>query len=179
MRLEFLELVGNEPLTVEEAKEYLHIDGNEEDALIASLISAARSYCEEYTKQIFCKQKVRLTVPAQDVTKMIELPRSKYLDSIESVVEFAPDNGEKPLLFEGYSCGYVNQQLVLKDTADVVGDVRIIYITGCDEISDKVKTAIRLLVAGWYENRLPYGDKAMNEQPYGIMALLNGERVLM
>lgn len=179
MKLEFLELAGEEPLSVKEAKEYLHIDGNEEDALIASLISAARSYCEDYTKQCFCMQKLQLTVPAQDVAKLIELPRSKYLASVESVVEVTADDEELPMLFEGFCCGQVNHLLVLRDTSGIEGDVKIIYITGREKVSDKVKTAIRLLVAGWYENRLPYGDKAMNEVPYGIMALLNGERVLM
>ena len=179
MKLEFLELVGGEPLTVQEAKEYLHIDGNDEDALIASLISAALSYCEEYTKQVFVRRRLQLTLPGRDATFMIELPRSKYLESIESVTEIMPDGGERPLLFEGYRCGQINQLLVMNDTSDVEGDIRVIYITGREHVSDSVKTAMRLLVAGWYENRLPYGDKAMNEVPYGIKALLNGERVLM
>ena len=35
-------------VTVAEAKEYLRIDGEEEDTLLASLISVAAAHCEDY-----------------------------------------------------------------------------------------------------------------------------------
>jgi len=35
-------------ITVAEAKEYLRIDGEEEDTLLASLISVATAHCEDY-----------------------------------------------------------------------------------------------------------------------------------
>ena len=37
-----------EPLTLEETKEYLRIDSNNEDVLIASLITVAKEHCENY-----------------------------------------------------------------------------------------------------------------------------------
>ena len=37
-----------EPLTLEETKEYLRIDSNNEDTLIASLITVAKEHCENY-----------------------------------------------------------------------------------------------------------------------------------
>ena len=37
-----------EPLTLEETKEYLRIDSNNEDILIASLITVAKEHCENY-----------------------------------------------------------------------------------------------------------------------------------
>ena len=36
-----------EPVSLEEAKVHLRVDGHDEDLLIESLISAARSYCED------------------------------------------------------------------------------------------------------------------------------------
>mgnify|MGYP003588896868 CR=1 FL=1 len=40
--------MNNPPVTVAEAKAYLRIDGEEEDNLLASLISAATMHCEDY-----------------------------------------------------------------------------------------------------------------------------------
>lgn len=40
--------MDNLPVSVAEAKEYLRIDGEEEDTLLASLISVAKSHCEDY-----------------------------------------------------------------------------------------------------------------------------------
>ena len=37
----------DEPISLQEAKRHLRADGHDEDALIESLISAARSYCED------------------------------------------------------------------------------------------------------------------------------------
>lgn len=42
---------------------------------------------------------------------------------------------------------------------------------------EAVKTAIKLLVSGWFENRLPASDKANNVVPHGVYALLNPGRV--
>lgn len=38
----------NEPVSLEEVKAYLRIDGEEENTLLATLISVAKSHCEDY-----------------------------------------------------------------------------------------------------------------------------------
>ena len=38
----------DEPVSLQEAKTYLRIDGEEEDSLLATLISAARQHAENY-----------------------------------------------------------------------------------------------------------------------------------
>ena len=38
----------DEPVSLQEAKTYLRIDGEEEDSLLATLISAARQHCGNY-----------------------------------------------------------------------------------------------------------------------------------
>ena len=38
----------DEPVTLTEVKEYLRIDGEEENILLATLITVAKSHCEDY-----------------------------------------------------------------------------------------------------------------------------------
>lgn len=179
MRLECLEVLGDEPVTLQAMKDYLRVDGDEENPLLESLIAAARGYCEEYTRRSFVRKRLRLVLAPDEIEQCIELPRSKYLDGVESVKEVMPDGAELPVLFEGVRCGDINQKLVLSDIGDIEGDLFITYVVGSETASDYVKVAIRLLVASWYENRLPYNDKSVNEVPFGIRALLNRERVMM
>ena len=39
---------ASEPITLTEAKNFLRVDGSDDDALITALISAAREMCEQY-----------------------------------------------------------------------------------------------------------------------------------
>ena len=43
---------ASEPITLTEAKNFLRVDGSDDDALIGALISAAREMCEQYTRRI-------------------------------------------------------------------------------------------------------------------------------
>ena len=43
---------ASEPITLTEAKNFLRVDGSDDDALITALISAAREMCEQYTRRI-------------------------------------------------------------------------------------------------------------------------------
>ena len=45
---------ANEPVTLTQAKAHLRIDTSSEDTLIASLITAARVWCEEYLDRTLC-----------------------------------------------------------------------------------------------------------------------------
>lgn len=42
--------MDNLPVSISELKEYLRIDGEEEDALLAGFIAAAKEHCENYLK---------------------------------------------------------------------------------------------------------------------------------
>ncbi|WP_096232267.1 head-tail connector protein [Thermoanaerobacterium sp. RBIITD] len=49
MNLILIEGPELEPVSLEEAKLHLRVDGTEEDALISALISTAREFCESFT----------------------------------------------------------------------------------------------------------------------------------
>lgn len=80
MKLECIVPPAKEPLTPAEAREYLRIDEDIEDSLTESFITAARMYCENYQKQAYYTQTLRVTVNADELAGFeIELPRSKHL----------------------------------------------------------------------------------------------------
>lgn len=64
MKLEVVTPPTEEPVTLDEAKLHLRVDGSDEDALITSQIKAARLWCEEKSDRSFVDQKLRLTLDA-------------------------------------------------------------------------------------------------------------------
>ena len=45
-----------EPISLTEAKDHLRIDGTDEDTYLATIITAARKYCEQYCNRAFITQ---------------------------------------------------------------------------------------------------------------------------
>ena len=177
MKLECVEQPTQEPVALEEIKEYLRIDGDDEDVLLTSLITAARCYCEDYQKQASCIQTLQLTLPGDEGSGMIELPRSRYLREVNKVVRITGDK-QTNLLF-AVCTGNVNSWLCIENlVAD--GDVVITYTVGIEKPDPQFLLAIKMLVAGLYEHRLPFSEgKVLSEVPFGIKALLQGGRVLL
>lgn len=52
LSLQCLEVIGSEPITLEEAKVFLRVDNDEEDAVISNFIAAARAQVENKTHRI-------------------------------------------------------------------------------------------------------------------------------
>ncbi|GMA52064.1 hypothetical protein GCM10025857_34210 [Alicyclobacillus contaminans] len=51
-----------EPVTLDEAKLYLRVDGSDEDTLINALIATAREYCESFQNRAYITQTLELTL---------------------------------------------------------------------------------------------------------------------
>ena len=61
------------PVGLDEAKAYLRIDGEEEDALIAGLVRSATSLCEGFCGQALIARAVTETVPAAAVWRRLSV----------------------------------------------------------------------------------------------------------
>jgi uncharacterized phiE125 gp8 family phage protein len=57
-------------------------------------------------------------------------------------------------------------------TLDTINAVRIRFVAGYTTVPPQIKHAIRLLVAGYYENRESVAEKAPQEIPFGVESLL-------
>lgn len=179
MKLECIEQPMQEPVAVDEIKDYLRIDDDNEDVLLTSLITAARGYCEDYQKQASCIQKLQLTLSNKEVSGAIELPRSRYLREVNEVVCIAGDDTKTEIPFV-VRCGNINSLLYVENYLLPDGDLVITYTVGAEKHDPQFVMAIKMLVAGLYENRLPFSEgKILSEVPFGVKALLQGGRVLL
>ncbi len=167
-----------EILTLDEVKTFLRIDGTEEDALLTSLITAARQQAERFQRRAYGRQQLRLTLSADEAGQKIELPRSKVLVKVDKAVTVTPDGTEQPFAFST-CCGDVNHCLLPDE--EPAGDIRVEYTVNGGLADKSARLAMCLLISGWFENRLPYAadSKATMELPFGVTALLQGERVLL
>src|SRR5512144_89546 len=82
-----------EPVSVETAKLFLRVDGNDEDALIASLVKGARETGEELARRAFLTQTLEMVMddwPPRFVLALMRPP----LQSIISVKHYDENNVE-------------------------------------------------------------------------------------
>ena len=155
-----------EPVTVEELKEYLHVDCDSEDALLSQLISAARKTAEEYQHKAYMTQTLEV---ATGWEKETELPRSEFFKELVSLKDSAGNS------VTGYTIKPdLNYRLVFERAGK--GQLVATYITGVDDaaqVDEMVRLAIMQLACHWYENRLPVTDgKAVAEMPFSVRCLL-------
>jgi len=189
-----------EPLTLAEAKSHLRVDTTDDDDLIAALLTASRSFCEEWTGRAFVTQTWELTLDefSSDLNAdEIEIPRPP-LQSVTSV-KYDDSNGlEQTLATDQYDVDTASQPgWVVPITSgwpsvvwDGINAVRIRYVAGyapsedspansTDNIPGAIKAAIRLYLGQLYDQRedIVVGT-IVNKVPSGsVQSLLRNFRV--
>ncbi|NNM72652.1 head-tail connector protein [Enterovirga aerilata] len=68
-----------EPVTLAEAKAYLRLDGDDEDAVVASLVAAARQVLECATRRAFIAQTWRVRLDRWPEGRVVALPLAPVL----------------------------------------------------------------------------------------------------
>jgi uncharacterized phiE125 gp8 family phage protein len=153
----------SEPITTQEAKDWLKVDTDVEDAIIAGLIKSARIYAEKYTGRALFAQTVKQYYDYWPAKGCIELS----LPPVQSVEEitYIDSNGDTQTLDAAdYTVDLVSRPARVCINPDkswpVLGDypnaVTVEYEAGAAttaEIPDTIKTGMLLLIAFLYENR--------------------------
>ncbi|MDR3450740.1 MAG: head-tail connector protein [Alphaproteobacteria bacterium] len=199
-----------EPVLLADAKQQARIDTSADDALVTALITAARQWAEKYTGRAFITQTWQLTldlwpgasehywdgmrqgpVTALDQVNYISLPKAP-LQSVTSVNYY--DNADNATLWNAgnYFVDSVREpgRLALRLGAvwpvpsRLSNGIVITYVAGYGNdgtsVPEPIKTAIRQLVAHWYEYR---GEAAVTRAtdatmaPMVIQALLDPYRI--
>ncbi|OLO40313.1 hypothetical protein BTR23_07440 [Alkalihalophilus pseudofirmus] len=172
--------IENELVTLDEVKLFLRIDHSEEDILIETLIKVAREHCESITRRALAISTYELILDNVDSnTVLIPLPP---LNSVESIITVDKEDNETIISSEDY---YVNTEIELgsvtfKKIPSNFKVIKIKFKAGYNEFNtpQPIIHSIKLLVSHMYDNREIISDKAVNEIPFTVNALLSPYKVM-
>jgi uncharacterized phiE125 gp8 family phage protein len=174
----------SEPLTLDEVKAWLKVDGTDEDTLLSALITTARQSVEKYCQMAVLEQEAVETFPRFErngirlsLWPLMEVGAVKYRDTgkVERTLDdsfYGVDVMQRPgLIFR--------QENALWPLLEVAPDaVTVEYTAGyatAEDVPAPIKTAMLLMIADWYDNRT---DSART-LPTAAERLLNQYRVWM
>lgn len=160
-----------EPVTLDEAKAHLRVDGDDEDDYITSLIVAARQAAEAYTRRALITQTWRHT--GDRFSGTVTLPHQP----VQSVASVEIDG--EALSSDAYEADTPTGRVkaLAAYAAEDIGGVAITYEAGYGDTASDVPQAIRqailLMVGHLHENR------ESQEMPGMAKALLAPYRVML
>ena len=152
------------PVTLDEAKAWAFIDFDDDDALIMSMIVAATGFFDGYSGVLgraLMPQVWLLEFPL--FCSQMRLPLSPVI-GVQSVKYYDVDNAEQTLSSDVYGVyedplGPVVELLSGQSwpaSFDKTNAVKITFVAGYADaaaVPAQIKTAIKMLVAGMYDNR--------------------------
>lgn len=154
-----------EPVTLSEAKAHLKVDTTADDALITSLVTAARARAEWHTGRAFVTQSWTLWLDGWPQNGLIEIPLPP-LQSVTQVKLYALDGTPSVLDPSAYQLDAASAPARLLRKSEpaanlrAVNAVEIAFTAGygaASAVPQPVKQAILQIVADLYTNR---GDEA-------------------
>lgn len=153
-----------EPVSVVEAKQYMHVTADEDDTQIGTMIVAARSLVESYTGRALVTQTWCMTLGNKALFRRIELPKPP-VQKIGSITLYDRFDSAITLSDADYDCdvigGICTVQLhgnMLSAQANLCchDAVRIVYTVGygaASAVPDAVKQAVLDITLELYSNR--------------------------
>lgn len=153
-----------EPITLNELKAHLRIDGTDEDQLLGIYLTAARQQCEHEARRAFVTQTLKLQLEAWPHDDRIALPRPP-LQSVTSIVYTDVNGNTSAVSTSDYIVDtngepghiYLAHGKTWPSTTLRPGpSIAITYIAGYGEpetVPATYKQAVQLLAGHYYENR--------------------------
>ncbi|MGL6349727.1 MAG: head-tail connector protein [Aeromonas sp.] len=177
---------ASEPVSLDQAKLFMRIDGSAEDSLIALLIASARRAVENYIMRSVMPQTWKLQLDAFQYSdpdpigyhiaarttfneSEIELPRGPVV-SITSLRTFNTANAASTVSAASYAL--IDSRVVLNDGFTWPtglrdeGAVEVTYVAGYTNVPEDIKQAIMMYALAMYENR------TCSEMPAAVKGLL-------
>jgi uncharacterized phiE125 gp8 family phage protein len=180
-----------EPVSLTEAKAYLRVEIDDDDDLVLGLITAARVYCESYTKSQFITATYKLILdqfpvvssgftyvgpqlrlplpPLQSVTTVQYLDMDGNLQNLNTDL-YTIDTDSKP----GRIVPVYYQPFPVTRPQPAV--VQVTFVAGYGDngttVPESVKTAIKLLVNHYYRNREAVSSNGLQPVPLAVDSLL-------
>ena len=145
------------PLTLEEVKNFLRVDGDTDNDLITKLIKTATKKCETYIGKSLITKKYKLIFEDHS-SESFRLPYGP-VQSIESITIFDFNNNSSVI----DSSQYIIEQDLNKLTANILisgHKVEILYTSGygatASDVPDDLKQGILFHIARLYDDRGGY-----------------------
>lgn len=152
-----------EPLTLAQAKDFLRVQHDADDDLIAALIAGARLHVEAQTRRALMTQTWRLVRdvwPASGRLPVLPVP----LREIVAAGVWRADGTLQAIDLDAFAIDAASGPAVLafergampapgRLAAGIEIDIAAGYGDEPDDVPEPLRQAMRLLVAHWYENR--------------------------
>lgn len=176
---------AREPITLQQAKDHLNIDFNDDDALIEMIITAAREAVENYTGRILITSTRGHQRDCLD--DVIELPHTAQ--SVTSIEYIDADGATQTLAQTEYDLdvnrtparitrGYDKTYPSVRNTHNAV---TITYVSGygdnAQDVPAPLKSAMLLLIGHLYENREATAPISITEVPMATSYLIKPYRI--
>jgi uncharacterized phiE125 gp8 family phage protein len=152
---------AEEPLSLAETKAFLKLDDTAEDALVTTLIAAARLHVEGITAKAMVAQTWRVVLSKWPPEREVALPVGPLL-SLEAVTAYDDDGEATEIDVEQFELDVATPRLRLPATFDppLVRErqgIEIDYVAGYgsdpEDVPADLKHAMLVLVAYWFEHR--------------------------
>jgi uncharacterized phiE125 gp8 family phage protein len=162
----------NEPVTLDEVKTHLKVDGTEEDAYLTTLIKSARRMCEAYTSLSFVTQTRSVKMDRFPCNWLTNPRRYVYLPygPVKSVVSFTyvDGNGDEQTLAQDTDFYLDTDSDIARlravndwpSTQSQPNAIEILYTAGddVDQVNDTAKTMVLQCIGDMYEKRQNEGS---------------------
>lgn len=175
-----------EPVTVDEVKTQLIIDGNDLDAEVAAMIAPARQLVEQMIGRALITQTWDRWYDA--FPAVMSLPWAP-LQSVTAITYVNTDGAEQTLSPDVYTVDadsepgrvYLAYGQSWPSTRAIPKAVKVRFVAGFGDTSDDVpaciKLAIMLLVGSLMNNREDDAPIALHKVPWGVKSLLADHRM--
>lgn len=160
-----------EPITLEEAKHHLRVDGNDDDLLIKSLIKQAREWCEDYQNRKYITQTLELVLDTFPNGNAIVFNSCSPVQKVESI-KYYDENRQEYLFNENKYIAdldsFINRVVLNRgkhwpiEELQSVNAVRVRVVAGYGDSGDKVPEAIKWAII--LQMKLLYDDYRPEEK---------------
>ena len=188
MGLKIVTAPQSEPVSLPDMKDHLRVTGTDEDALITTLIEAAREYCEAYQNRAYITQTWELALDEWPENGIICIPKPP-LQSVTSIKYYGTDGTEYIWDQSDYQVDIHRQPGRVAPmygktwpltTLRPMNGIIITFVAGhadAEGVPERVKQAIKVLVGHLYEHREATDLKELKEVPFAVHALLGLDRI--
>jgi hypothetical protein len=145
----------SEPITLDEAKNYLKLDFDTDDDLITQIITSAREQAEIFCNRSFVPKTIELSVTELDFPILLPFPNHAFITE-------AKIDGE---VFADYSVTGISQFEMTLNSGFTAKELRVIYEAGIN-VTKAEKEAIKKVIADMYRNRDESESLSENAKAY-------------